>query len=477
MATFILQLSSEGAEEVCLPDSEFLSTILSNGSTFTGPSGKLYLDYKTQLFLRKASNAAAGSFPSKSVREEALEELFPEDMAFRLLSQLNDGRGTADQGSDTGEMNTWLATTALGRKSYLRRACSDDEKGNSELLQMIESQTWTLFTHQMLDWLSGIDPPEAIDHPGQLAPVPSESSLDKMSICGDGDPKNTDLTSHVTTILSLDTDSEIEQAIARATREIEATYNLETHPGFGGNGLPNFGPESRLKLNHAKGLTLNQPTRSSGHPRSFSNTDVLPPSLAAQALSATHPSASQAAYTAARDLIAKRQAEALAAQLAAQQAQHETLLSTLGAGSPIPAGLINTQQFPITLPAQRRPWNIEEEQTLLKGLDLVGGPHWSKILNLFGQTGSVNEVLAGRTQVQLKDKARNLKLWFLKEGLSVPEGLSGVTGDLETRGRGNMTRNAKAGLKGPKKEEEVQGEGEGEGEGGKEVEGANGVQE
>lgn len=85
------------------------------------------------------------------------------------------------------------------------------------------------------------------------------------------------------------------------------------------------------------------------------------------------------------------------------------------------------------LPSQRRPWTQEEENALMAGLDAVHGPHWSQILALYGQNGSRSEILKDRNQVQLKDKARNLKLFFLKSGITVPYYLQNVTGELRTR--------------------------------------------
>ncbi|KAI0181606.1 telomere repeat binding factor-domain-containing protein [Hypoxylon sp. FL1284] len=81
----------------------------------------------------------------------------------------------------------------------------------------------------------------------------------------------------------------------------------------------------------------------------------------------------------------------------------------------------------------RRPWGPEEEKALMLGLDMVKGPHWSQILSLFGPNGSVSNILADRTQVQLKDKARNLKLFFLKTNSEMPYYLQCVTGELKTR--------------------------------------------
>lgn len=78
----------------------------------------------------------------------------------------------------------------------------------------------------------------------------------------------------------------------------------------------------------------------------------------------------------------------------------------------------------------RRPWTREEEKALRYALELKG-PHWSTILELFGQGGQINESLKNRTQVQLKDKARNWKMFFLKSRLPVPEYLKKVTGDID----------------------------------------------
>jgi len=82
----------------------------------------------------------------------------------------------------------------------------------------------------------------------------------------------------------------------------------------------------------------------------------------------------------------------------------------------------------------RQPWTKPEEDALLSGLEKVNGPHWSQILALYGRGGSMSEVLKDRNQVQLKDKARNLKLWYLKMGKDVPIALRGVTGELRKRG-------------------------------------------
>lgn len=69
----------------------------------------------------------------------------------------------------------------------------------------------------------------------------------------------------------------------------------------------------------------------------------------------------------------------------------------------------------------------------MAGLDQVKGPHWSQILGLYGAEGTISNVLRDRNQVQLKDKARNIKLFFLKSDYEVPSYLQQVTGELKTR--------------------------------------------
>ncbi len=76
----------------------------------------------------------------------------------------------------------------------------------------------------------------------------------------------------------------------------------------------------------------------------------------------------------------------------------------------------------------------------MAGLDQVKGPHWSQILALYGSKGQVSEILKDRNQVQLKDKARNLKLFFLKSNIEVPYYLQCVTGELKTRAPSQAAR-------------------------------------
>jgi len=85
-----------------------------------------------------------------------------------------------------------------------------------------------------------------------------------------------------------------------------------------------------------------------------------------------------------------------------------------------------------------------EENALFAGLEAVQGPNWAAILQLYGPGGSISEALKDRSQVQLKDKARNLKLFFLKGGHEMPRVLEKVTGRLKSdRGEETPERRGK----------------------------------
>lgn len=114
--------------------------------------------------------------------------------------------------------------------------------------------------------------------------------------------------------------------------------------------------------------------------------------------------------------------------------------------TPVPASSIvsasNTTTTTRTGFFQRRTWTAEEEAALLEGLNIVNGPYWSKILDMYGPGGTVSEVLKDRNQVQLKDKARNLKLYYLKANIPMPEVLQNVTGHTN---RGERSKRGKRG--------------------------------
>lgn len=91
----------------------------------------------------------------------------------------------------------------------------------------------------------------------------------------------------------------------------------------------------------------------------------------------------------------------------------------------------------------KRTWSKAEEDALVSGLKEVGSS-WSKILDMYGPGGKISEDLKNRTQVQLKDKARNWKLQFLKSGKPLPSYLMKVTGNLDKHLKGKKKNPALA---------------------------------
>jgi hypothetical protein len=90
----------------------------------------------------------------------------------------------------------------------------------------------------------------------------------------------------------------------------------------------------------------------------------------------------------------------------------------------------------------RRIWTDEEEAALREGLKLKG-THWTAILELFGPGGQINESLKNRSSLQLKDKARNWKFYYIKNNLPIPDYLSKATGDLDKYKKAISSTNTK----------------------------------
>ncbi|CCE63798.1 hypothetical protein TPHA_0F03170 [Tetrapisispora phaffii CBS 4417] len=77
-------------------------------------------------------------------------------------------------------------------------------------------------------------------------------------------------------------------------------------------------------------------------------------------------------------------------------------------------------------------WSKTEEDALVAGLKAFG-PSWVKILDYHGSGGKFSEDLKNRSQVQLKDKARNWKIQYLRNGHPLPQYLTKVTGNLNRK--------------------------------------------
>lgn len=84
------------------------------------------------------------------------------------------------------------------------------------------------------------------------------------------------------------------------------------------------------------------------------------------------------------------------------------------------------QQSGLSNRARRRPrlpWSMKELCQLLK-LCREYGTQWSLIKEVDSEQASPK--LENRTQVDLKDKARNVKMWMMRNDMEVPENLEGI---------------------------------------------------
>ncbi|KAG5438923.1 hypothetical protein PCANB_002253 [Pneumocystis canis] len=77
-------------------------------------------------------------------------------------------------------------------------------------------------------------------------------------------------------------------------------------------------------------------------------------------------------------------------------------------------------------PQHRVPWSETEINCLMKAIKEYGS-QWSFILSLYGPNGTLSRDLAERGQVQLKDKARNIKEEYIRAQWKLPPGFETVT--------------------------------------------------
>ena len=72
-------------------------------------------------------------------------------------------------------------------------------------------------------------------------------------------------------------------------------------------------------------------------------------------------------------------------------------------------------------PKSSRRWTSAEEAALKTGLELVKGPFWDKILDLFGPAGTKSQDLIDRNALDLESKTLELRTDYLKSGREVPQ--------------------------------------------------------
>lgn len=474
LASFVSSIF--GSQEIGFAElnENFLDVFVSEGGRLLKGPGALYLELKTQAFIAAMNNKSIA-------RNDLLFELFPEDMEKQLLANRPGNRQLAPSEID------FLTRFSKRREHLLKDLDSEDT-----IKALPDKYQWEHFLRDLGLYISKNY--ESINTPHVSTAVPYERitandfqgkklTKRRASSPNDDEPE-TPSTTHqgqfsVNQPMKVPVDQNMHgDIVARAARAARLALQ--------GDGLRRSQQQSQLQHQHQQPQAQNQtqpqtqPSPSPSHQRQSSQTQphVLPQQQSTQSDNQFFQS-----YT-----PAQQPQQQYNQQPAVQQYQHSptppggyqqhsplpTATPTFQQYNPNAAHSIQARQNGIStnfyyppehphvsqtqptqvlyerarmaasaksspasrksgLPSQRRPWTMEEESALMAGLDRVKGPHWSQILAMFGPGGVISEALKDRNQVQLKDKARNLKLFFLKSGIEVPYYLKFVTGELKTR--------------------------------------------
>lgn len=389
----------------------FLDTFIPEGGRLLKSQGALYLDLKTQAYISALSTGERD-------RIDILNDLFPDDMAHYLLMRRHGAKGLTPSEAD-------FVQRAHQRKQHLMQLPEDTA--------LSEKYVWQDFLQDVSSYVS--------KHFDQIMAKPVRKNRKRQS----------------------------SQGVFRPT----PTPSYQTQPHYTTMSVPMSMP-SEVVVEHPQQQVYHQQPEYDIPQHSEADDVDAATAAALSAHNAAH-SAAQQQFQQQQELVTDPSQEQLP-QLQTQEEHSSPVLydantaqhhmqshenapvanMTMSLGHPpvvppaLPAQTTPTQVLyerarlaaqskaspnarRSGLPSQRRPWTPEEETALMAGLDRVKGPHWSQILAMFGPGGTINEVLKDRNQVQLKDKARNLKLFFLKSGIEVPYYLQFVTGELKTR--------------------------------------------
>jgi len=407
-----------GLEEV---NDQFLMIFIPQGHDLSQDAADIFLALKTQIFLAMLDGQ------QERTRDEILDEVFPSTMQSILEAH--------HMGWPLNSIETQFLADAEARKTMLRNG-SDDADSIQALSKQFSYETFLEYLNSYLNdniesiKMQGagiIDLRPGFEHEGPHDVAPEldfdfdlDAAIAEASRAAetDSDPnadvsgKDEDLTEFLTASITKaaeeangpekegDLTSEVNpsaESASMATMQVpESISHNENEPGASVNESQ---PASQATTS-SQAAIQRQPQQYYPYPQHTHQPHPGYRSSVDHHLPPNQSDSTPALYERARQAAAAR---------SSTQARREGTHST------------------------RRPWSPEEEKALMMGLDMVKGPHWSQILGLFGPNGSISQILADRTQVQLKDKARNLKLFFLKANTEMPYYLQCVTGELKTR--------------------------------------------
>ncbi|RYP66276.1 hypothetical protein DL770_008835 [Monosporascus sp. CRB-9-2] len=389
--------------EICWEElnEQFLKVFVAEDQALPQDAAELFLSLKTQIYLATLESE------QQKPKDEVLESLFTTELRGRLQAH--------HPNIPLNETETRFIANAAARKAMLLNESNDPNN-----IQALSKQ----FSYEaFLDSLNAFvnDNIETIKKSGTAAiemETPTESNKQGAGTNGNG----------------LDGVFDLDAVIAEASRAAQSAVESASGDGsFNHDDLSRFLAENISKAAEqakeaSSGLELPSAIASAAESASRATMLALQsiqqnkyhPTAPPQSITQTHATSSHANY---HSPHAQPQA----------RYYHDTTPALYEKARQAAAARSSTHARREGTHSTRRPWSPEEEKALMMGLDMVKGPHWSQILGLFGPNGSMSNILADRTQVQLKDKARNLKLFFLKTNSEMPYYLHCVTGELKTR--------------------------------------------
>ncbi|KAL8831832.1 MAG: hypothetical protein Q9170_005128 [Blastenia crenularia] len=409
LATFICTVFGSQDVGFYFLNEFFLDAFVPNGGRLLKNQAGLFLDLKTQAYISAIQS-------SERSREDILRDLFPEDIEQRLLSR----RSGAKQASP-GEADF------VQRANNRKKALLEEPMTAESIAQLPARYVWDDFLRDISSYVSknfttivgssGRKSPTThrsmntieADAPQQTKRQGVRKSTPGPSPEVDNAPIISTFTTRVAQMVPPDTEDIAEKA-ARAAEFAMQDFSVNQPPPNSSQKNHQTQPQQQYPFQFEQ-----QPAPYYTHSQ-FSTGPQLQPQLQQTPVDMGQ----------AQNVYMNPQSVPYPTQSAPTSVLYERArMAATAKASP--------SNRRAGHPSQRRPWTQEEENTLMSGLDHVKGPHWSQILAMYGPGGTINETLKDRNQVQLKDKARNLKLFFLKSNIEVPYYLQFVTGELKTR--------------------------------------------
>ncbi|KAJ5120453.1 uncharacterized protein N7515_009841 [Penicillium bovifimosum] len=454
LASFVSSIF--GSQEVGFADlnDHFLDVFVPEGGRLLKSQGALYLELKTQAFLAAMHNQALS-------RTQLLYSLFPDDMEQRLLARRPGTRQLAPSETD-------FVNRLTSRRDILLNNINDDEALNSlpdkyhwedflrDLSSYITKNFDAINTQQSKKAVKGRQPSTSNDdshetpnttHQGQFSvnqhvEVPVDRNMHGDLVARAARAAQIALQGHGLRRSQQQSQQQQQQVPQQAQSQASPSPMPPQPQHQSQPPQQQPPPQSQPENQYLHGYTAAQQSQPA-HQQQYHHSP--PPPGGYQTQQSTSLTFQQSPLQATFQQYNPNAAQAMQARANGMSSNHGYMPGIPHYSQSQPTQVLyerarmaaSAKSSPTSrkagLPSQRRPWTTEEENALMAGLDRVKGPHWSQILAMFGPGGTISEALKDRNQVQLKDKARNLKLFFLKSGIEVPYYLKFVTGELKTR--------------------------------------------